>query len=292
MQIVPYFIGIVALLVLLIIYRMFAHTWDVTQLYEGTDGKSSSSKVQWFLWTLTVIFAYVVLYAARVMHGDFQPTSEIPVNVLLAMGFSITTMATAKGITASYVASGRIFKLAADSKGNPDPSNRGGIFLDDDGYPDLSKIQMIAWTLIAIVTYLFAVANAVQSHPAALPDIDSALMVLMGLGQGAYLGKKLTTSDQARLTGLSVANGKPGIPVKIAGLSFGSQQNGSFITIDGDPFPILIPAADWTDSQVAFTIPTTQPGGAPWPAGGQKIMLGLIVGGMKSANELPFNVTP
>jgi hypothetical protein len=266
-------------------YRIVTGKWDISLIYEGEDGRPSTSKLQWFLWTVVIIFAYVAVYAAR---GMLEPITEIPRNVLLAMGFSVTTMAVSKGITTSFIANGRLFKTNAPSGGSP-----RGIFLDDHGFPDLSKIQMMAWTFIAIGVYLVNLSRILNAHPIEkLPDIDSALMVLMGLGQGAYLGKKLTTDDQARLSGLSIASGAPGTMVKISGLSLGEQQNGSFITSDGTPFPVVIRPTDWTDSLVTFEIPKCQPSGAPWPDGGQKIMLGLIVGGKASTNQLPFNVIP
>jgi len=92
----------------------------------------------------------------------------------------------------SYISTGRIAKSAVPSGS----SSFGAIFQDDAGFPDLSKVQMIAWTFIAIVTYLIAVGSRIhQRNYCSLPDIDSALMVLMGLGHGAYLGKKLVTQD-------------------------------------------------------------------------------------------------
>jgi hypothetical protein len=49
---------------------------------------------------------------------------------------------------------------------------------------------MIAWTFIAIVTYLIAVGSKIhQRDYSALPDIDSALMVLMGSGTARILAR-------------------------------------------------------------------------------------------------------
>lgn len=125
-----------------------------------------------------------------------------------------------------------------------------------------------------------------------LPDIDGALMVLMGLGQGAYLGKKLTTTLQARLSGLSAGSGKPGDEIKLSGSSFGDQQNGSLITIDNAPFQANIPASDWSDTLIKFKIPEKQLNGEDWPKEGRVIRFGLIVAGQESVNQLPFTVTP
>src|SRR5438105_11966794 len=96
-----------------------------------------------------------------------------------------------------------------------------------------------------------------------LPDIDGALMVLMGLGQGAYLGKKLTVMTPiARLRALAPANGKPGDPITIYGASFGATQNGSLITLDGTP--LADAPQTWQDTQIRFTIPNRHPNGIDW----------------------------
>jgi hypothetical protein len=139
-----------------------------------------------------VIFAYAAIYSLKFEAHRFEAIDEIPKNVLIAMGMSVISAAAAKGITVSYISTGRITKPTVPSSS----SSFGAIFQDDAGFPDLSKIQMIAWTFIAIATYLIAVGSKIhQRDYSSLPDIDSALMVLMGLGHGAYLGKKLVTQD-------------------------------------------------------------------------------------------------
>jgi hypothetical protein len=288
----PFLIGLLALLVLLVAFRVIGGTWHVGKLWEGSDGRPSASKLQWFLWTLTVLYAYVVIFAARVLQGSYEPIAEIPTNVLLAMGFSATTMATAKGITTSYILNGKLQKPATNPDGSPDAANKSNMFLDESGFPELSKIQMLVWTAVAVVIYLFSVYDAVRhQRTTALPDIDGALMVLMGLGQGAYLGKKLTTTDQARLTGLSTGGAASGAEVTITGESFGESQDGSLITFNGRPIPTGAGTV-WTDSSLTFTIPAQIPGFADIPAAGAAVAIGVIVSGRTSANTLPFTVMP
>lgn len=174
MQIHPYAASMLALIVLWLLYKALTGNWNPWKLIEGADGRPSASKLQWFLWTIVILFAYVAIYAARVQKNDLRPITEIPTNVLIAMGFSITTMAAAKGITASYATSGRFPKVPAAEKPKPDapnaavaaavatapqdsskpttrPAGPGDLVKDDDGYPDLSKMQMLAWTLVAVV---------------------------------------------------------------------------------------------------------------------------------------------
>ncbi len=285
MNLVAYGSGIGVLLVLWLVYAVLAHTWNPWKLIEGADGAPSTSKLQWFLWTITALFSYTVVYAARISLGVIAPITDIPSSLLIAMGFSVTTMAAAKGITASYVTSGRLVKAPAKQP----PKGPGAIFTDDDGDPDLSKVQMMAWTFIGIGVYVIRVGQQVSSPDVPeLPDIDAALMVLMGLGQGAYLGKKLTTTTTARLTGLTPAGGPAGANVMLSGLSFGDAQNGSFITIDGAP-DHTGPAKAWRDTQIEFKFPATRPDGSSWTPG--QHLIGLIVGGKESANQLPFTVT-
>lgn len=289
MELVAYVSGIVVLVVAWLLYRVLAGTWNPWKLVEGADGRPSTSKLQWFIWTVVVVFSYGAVYAARAWTGHFEVIREIPANVLTAMGLSVATMAAAKGITVSYVAGGQVAKTKVDPKVDPQAAGPGSLVKDDDGFPDLSKIQMLVWTLVAVGIYLIRLVIEIRTD-LQLPDIDPALMVLMGLGQGAYLGKKLTTTAVPRLTGLSPGSGKPKTEITITGVSLGeNEKHGSLITIDGNPFHPE-PAPDWQDTQIKFTIPAKQPNGSDWSAG-QRISIGVIVGGQESVNTLPFTVT-
>lgn len=284
MKVVAYLSGFLMLLLIWVVYRLMTGTWNIWKLVGGADGRVSTSKLQWFLWTVVVIYCYTAVYIAKAWKGDYGVITDIPQNLLIVMGLSITTMAAAKGITVSYVSRGQVIKPQAA----PGTAGLGASIQDDGGAPDLSKLQMMAWTLIAILAYLLRVTQQLGKVPT-LPDIDTTLMVLMGLGEGAYLGKKLVTTSVPRLTGLSPGNGEPGIEVTIMGLSFGAKQNGSLITTDGKPFQPE--GVNWADNEITFTLPDKQPDGSAWVQGRQ-IMFGLVVGGQESTNKLPFTVVP
>lgn len=286
MAFIPYLAGIVALLLAWVLYGLLAGTWNIWKLVTGTDGRASTSKLQWFLWTVVVVFAYVAIWAAGAQEGNLAPISEIPQNLLIAMGLSVTTMAAAKGITVSYVNSGRVIKTNADP-GEKKDTGLGPLVSSDEHAPDLSKMQMMIWTLVAIAIYVFAVVEQIRSGHV-LPDIDPTLMVLMGLGQGAYLGKKLVTTITPRLTGLSPVEGNPGTQITILGMAFGAEQAGSLVTMDRKSFEPQ--GLQWADSQIQFTLPQTPPSGQPWKPG-QRVIFGVIVGGQESVNTLPFTVT-
>jgi hypothetical protein len=281
----------------------------------GADGRPSTSKFQFFVWTGVVLWAYVAIVAARWPLTGPDPIQQVPRNVLIALGLSAGTLALAKGVTVGYLAANRISKadpaaaitaaphgvtgadagrLAEDAKtlnqsGRNVARGIAGLVTDDEGYPELSKIQMLCWTAVAVVVYVGLTLREVHAgQPYDLPDIDPMLMILMGLADGAYIGKKLVTADTARLTGLSVGGGKPGDAVSIIGAGFGDAQAGSLITLDGHP--ISAPATAWGDALVTFKVPEKHPLGTEWPAGGQRVLIGLIVNGKESANSLPFTV--
>jgi hypothetical protein len=111
-------------------------------------------------------------------------------------------------------------------------------------------------------------------------------MVLMGLGQGAYLGKKLVTTSVPRLTTLSPSSKKAGEEVEIHGTSLGTKESGQLI-IDGYPISPVI--TDWQNTLIKFTFPAKRPDGKDWPPG-QRVSIGVIVNGKESANTLPFTV--
>jgi len=72
-------------------------------MFRGFDGLASTSKLQWFLWLIVILFGYTSLWVLRAEQGDYSALSNIPVNLLTVLGFSTATAAAAKGITSGYV---------------------------------------------------------------------------------------------------------------------------------------------------------------------------------------------
>jgi IPT/TIG domain len=246
-------------------------------LWVGSDGRASTSKFQFYIWTAVGLFSYVQLYTVKALGGDCHPLEGFPRALLIAMGMSTLTLVSAKAITTSLVSGGKIDK-STDSA-NP----LGGLIQDDAGQPELMKIQLLAWTAIAVVVYLLQVFTAALARKCELPDLDSSLVALMGLGHGAYLGKKLVTTDTPRLTSLSPSRVLPGMIVTITGLSLG-DENSSQLTLDGVPF--LLPITTWTDTQIVFTVPQS-----PTYNGVQR-RLGVSANGVGSANDLTLSIHP
>jgi hypothetical protein len=281
---VPILVGLAFLVLVFGLYWVWKRSWNVLKLAEGADGRLSTSKFQVLLWTIVVLFGYVVVETGRFLRSNFDALDKIPPNVLIALGFTIGTATLAKGITTSFIAGGRI-KKEPDTSSGP-----GTLVADDDGAPDLSKAQLLAWTLLALVVYVVRVCYQLRVKTPELPDIDAPLMVLMGLGQGAYIGKKLTTTSTPRLGELNPADGPPGTTVTVTGVALGGKDESTRVRLDHVSLPAPADRTDWDDDHVVFTIPPQHPKGKPWAAG-DKVQVQVVSNGHTSANPLTFTVT-
>ena len=278
----------------------------------GADGNLSASKFQFLVWNAAVVFSYVWIYAVRYsLHAadDLAAVGpiSIPHNVLYVMGFSIGTFAAAKAITVSYINAGRLSDdsvaspgaqgqpVAPQSAAGQNAAPTGGL-ATTDGSPDLSKIQMLVWTLIAVAIFLVETFHNVFGTSQAavacstlvinpvqpclpLPDIDPVLMILMGLGQAAYLGTKLTLSDAPVLSALSVGAGAAANDPKAVKVS-GKSLKGSVMVLFGT-------VAEETD--LSNTSDTEVTVSLPEAVVGQHVDVSVIVDGVRSANSLPLS---
>lgn len=197
----------------------------------GLDNRYSNSKTQMVIWTFLVIFTYATLFFQRWFGGlatsiPYSYLINIPQNLGILMGISAGSFLGAKAITSSKVASGSITKTKADDS----ESSLVDLITNDSKAIDLGDAQMIAWTLVATVVYLFNFLRMWYyldpSAEVSLPDIDSTLLALTGVSQAAYLGKKLVSSDtKPTIASIDPADhAKLGDQITINGTAFGNQQ--------------------------------------------------------------------
>jgi hypothetical protein len=197
-QAMAYLTGLAGLAVFWIVLLIATkkHPWS---LVVGQDGEPSTSKFQMLVWTAAVVFAFLAIFQIRFSSGYWQELPGLPTNLLIAMGISVVTAVSAKSIA---VKTASVPYAAA-------PSGKSGIFSNDSGQPDLGKVQVVLWTAIAVGVFLSEVFATIQNPGAphfdaklgrcvwdlGLPDIGQTLMILMGLGHGAYLGKKIAEDN-------------------------------------------------------------------------------------------------
>lgn len=280
-------IGVAFLVVVYVMTALITGHWRLRELFNGFDGFASTSKLQWLLWLIAILFGYVALWVLRAEHGDYTALTEIAVNTLTVLGFSTATAAAAKGITAGYVRTGKVAKTGAPA--NPTPATTGGIFQDDSGGPELAKIQMMAFTIIAIGIFLATVFHqiAIGDIKDGLPNIDSSLLVLMGISQGGYLGKKLVTFGTPALFAPNPLSGPPGTAVTATGSGLGAQQGNSQLSLNGAPIAVTA----WSDTSIQFTVPADDPAiGVAWANLPKAVPLVVSMMGQLS-NSATFKVT-
>lgn len=293
----PFLVGAIVLLVMWLLYAVLGHNPNPFETVRGVDKRWSTSKLQFFCWTVVAIFSYASVYAALIGVGALAKISEhgvgssvsVPANLLLAMGLSVTTALAAKGITVSQLNN----QATAKEHVAKDDAELGDLVKDDGGAIDLTKVQMLGWTVIALGAFFSQVVNTVvgigfgsaAQAAVTLPDIDTSLMVLMGLGQGAYLAKKIITTNTPAISSAKPAldaGGRPGTDVTLKGSAFGMAQADSVITYNG--LIAGFPVTSWRDTEIIFTLAD----GALDLSPGQKYV-GVIVQSQKS-NTVPINV--
>ncbi len=135
--------------------------------------------------------------------------------------------------------------------------------------------------LLATVIHQIAIGDIKDS----LPNIDSSLMVLMGISQGGYLGKKLVTFGAPALYPPDPSTGPPTTTVKLRGANLGSPPD-SQLLLNSVPFD-----GTWSATFVQFTVPQNDPAtGAPWTGLPKNVPIIVSVTGQPS-NSVNFTVT-
>jgi hypothetical protein len=216
----PWLETVVLLGILWLVYRVVNGSWRFWRLAVGVDGRYSSSRFHGLCWTIVVFVSYTALYLARVHAGSTVAFHEIPPNVLTALGLSLGTTVAAAGITSSRVARNTTFK----SHSPHSELTFAALVEDDEGNPDLAKAQLMVWTFVSLGVYIVATADAVARTLAAtngtllppLPDIDTTLLVLSGIGQGTYLATKVASTPQRRTAQAAQASSPAGDAIAAA----------------------------------------------------------------------------
>lgn len=170
----------------------------------GADNRYSNSKLQMVLWFSALMTVYLATLGLRVMiwGWDFLGGVGLTENLLSLSGFSILTYGAAKAITQQQ-ANTLVNPLAIASKAqlieekNINPSIAKDFFRNNDGKLDLGDTQMFFISLLVVIIFLLLsfqfLGWIAYEKKIALPDIDTTLLAVFGLGQGAYLIKKAST---------------------------------------------------------------------------------------------------
>jgi hypothetical protein len=281
--------------------KIVAESWWPWDLAKDSNGKLSASKLQIWIWTAVTLASYCAVVAARFGHPpDGQEANiitlpQIPVNLLVLMGLAAATTAGSRAITVSYLEQDRLPK-----------TDQSTLTKNLEGQTDLTKVQMLIWTLVGAVVYSVQVSHYVglivgRMPPGelALPDVDGALLVLMGAAQGAYIGGKLVSSSSGpfidQISPQKVQAADP-VTITVLGTFFGSEKQELLLTpakgpSTGQSFLVKdSQITNWTATRIDFTLPAaTRPTDQPT----QTYLIQVRVAGQLGApRELIVEKTP
>ena len=172
---------------------------NLPDIVKGDAGRYSISKLQMLLWTGCFIFTFFVVLVSRVLNGNGFVT-ELPEALLALMGISVTTFASAKAIVQGQQPPQEISPEAAAKNEETRPTgteeSKGGadLILDSQGNTDISRLQLLAWTIIGVGLYLFEVFTLLKTTNGVgmeIPDVNGTILALTIASSGGYLSKRL-----------------------------------------------------------------------------------------------------
>lgn len=248
------------------------------------DWYPSLSIFQFFIWTFVVLFAFFGIYLFRVFSGITDPPtiSDMPESLLILMGISFVVPVTSSGLSS--------IKYVSSVLGGPKPPKDKlpgySTMLNENGKPTLTRFQMFSWTWISIAIYLVILSSAVSevvnneisAKDLTLPDIDPALVVLMGISQGAYLGGKITMKQKLEIIEVFPKKEKIDSRITISGTNFGDKIG---IVIIGGMALRADKIEKWSDNMIVVKIPQMNEG---------KTTLQIVANGIISS-EIGIEVT-
>jgi hypothetical protein len=234
----------------------------------------SLSIFQFFIWTLVIIYAILVIYLVRLFSGVSDLHSfGIPINVIILMGISIG-VPIITGLTSSrhrqtytQYADETIDSMQNDvprqAAGTADRRSGFAEMLKENGKPSLSRFQMFILTWISITVYLFVFFSKVFEAPEnpqnlSIPDIDPIFVVLMGLSLSAYLGLSQLSSKGTQITKIYPLKGEPGNTVSIFGKNLGIEKKAVWLgkmRLNDENVNL------WTNERIDIIVPGDIPAG-------------------------------
>ena len=158
-------------------------------LINGKDGRWSTSKAGYLLWTYAIAFAFLAI----LVHDQGRGFEGIDLNdqYLLLLGVPAGAALAAKGITQNGIETGKL-----DKSPNPGATQGleknvvdgvGQLLSKDDGTADLMDTQYLVFNGLLLAYFL----TQFLEHPSAdLPTLPKTLVALSGIAGASYIGKK------------------------------------------------------------------------------------------------------
>lgn len=188
---IPILIALCLSFLVLLALAAWVTGWKPQRFIIGLDNRFSNSQTQIVLWFGAVMTAYLALLALRIIYigWGFVGGISLPQNLIVLSGFSAFSFGAA-----------RVIRQSKDGPGgaavvDPGVTPKLTDFVQNDaGAADIGDFQMLLIAVIAVVIFLMMTFHAFGQlaviTPTSLPDVDTTLLSVFGIGQGAYLVKK------------------------------------------------------------------------------------------------------
>jgi|JI9StandDraft_1071089.scaffolds.fasta_scaffold00448_9 hypothetical protein len=167
-----------------IVLRKFNFTHEI--LLDARNNSYSLSNFQSFAWTIVFIgsYFYVAICSGVILEKSVLP--DFNFSLIGLMGISYGGL-----LTSSYL--DRRKKDTGVTKRKPELKD---LISDPDGSISLSRLQLLGFTLITIMVYIFYLfkANVLNG----LPGIPETLHTMLLTSQGGYLGSKAITKEDSK----------------------------------------------------------------------------------------------
>jgi hypothetical protein len=228
-------------------------------LLVGTDGRTSTSKTTAALWTVIVVYFFVVM--ALVLgfdraHFDALIGGTSPI-YLVFLGGPFAAAVLAKAVVNDAQVNGTLQKSDAQTARVAD------VFSDDDGNTDLVDLQYIAFNLVVAGIVIAEFLHQPAAGPPPVPDI---LAGLTSASAATYIVNKavITGSGNApSINQIFPSPARPGAEVVAYGTNFtapgSSADDRPRITVAGTFCPSLDAAP--TADHATFRVPAIVPAG-------------------------------
>lgn len=171
-----FYISVVALLVLLVLFIFLVIKTDMLRDIgpnppHGGRKPYSLAKTQMAIWFFTIMSSWLLLY---VLKHTFDTINE---SLVILMGIS-----SGAGLGAATIDTNRKVKTAITR-------SQGFIrdILSDSNGISFHRFQVFAWTIVMVLVFIRQVASYLV-----MPEFSTALLTLMGISSGTYLGFKVS----------------------------------------------------------------------------------------------------
>ena len=209
-----FLIGVLGLVIVFslawLIRKIFAPQHKFSEFLVGDNEKYSLSRLQATLWAFVIVSYQVSTIILLFSMGEMDKFELVfSDQTIWLLGLSMGSYVISKGIGVSQINDAN----EETSQATPVKKKISNFITGQNGL-DLSRFQMLVWTIIAIsifvVDYFGYLQSISQTNDVAqyfpkfgdetglLPSIDMSFIVLMGLSQGTYIGRKLVPAHKAK----------------------------------------------------------------------------------------------